>query len=314
MAETLLAIVGPTCTGKTALAVRVAELLGPAELVSADSRQLRRVLHVATCAPTPAELRGVPCHLLDLAEPGESFTVADWVVLARDAIADIRARGAKPIVVGGTGLYVAALTGAFDFGAAPPDPGRRAARFATAGSPGGVELLAAELVRLAPEVAATVDLRNPRRVVRALEIHERRSGAGTTGRRAEPMPALLVGLDLARPAHEQRIRVRAGRMVEGGRLVEEVRSARAAGFDDRAVAACGIGYAEALALLDGRSDAVAAVESIVRRTLRYAKAQRTWWRRHPVAWLDPCTVGAEGLAREVLAQFGRPGAAALPPP
>ena len=117
----MIVIVGPTCTGKTRLAVALARKLWPAELLNAESRQLRRGLRAGTCAPTQEEVGEVPCHLLDLADPGQEFTVAGWLEAARRALEVVEARDAQPIVVGGTGLYVTALVEGYDFGGAPPD-------------------------------------------------------------------------------------------------------------------------------------------------------------------------------------------------
>ena len=128
MSRPRLAIVGPTCTGKTRLAVELAELLSPAELVIADSRQVLRGLRVGTCAPTDPELRGVRCHLLDLFEPGSRFSVHDWLGHARTVVDDLEARGVAPIVVGGTGLYMNALVYGFDLAGTPPDSEMRERR------------------------------------------------------------------------------------------------------------------------------------------------------------------------------------------
>jgi tRNA dimethylallyltransferase len=239
----LLVVTGPTATGKTPLAVAVAERLGAVELVNADSRQVIRGLTVGTCAPTAAELRGVPCHLVGVRDPGEPFTVAAWLRLARPVVEDIDRRGALPLVVGGTGFYIGALVDGLDLAEVEPDPVTREWRFALAERPEGLAGLAAELGRRDPQGAAGVDLRNPRRVVRALEI-----------------------LD----AH--------------GTL-----------------AAAGIGYREALAVHDGLCGVDDAVDRLVRRTLRYAKAQRTWFRRDPrIRWLVRDARPVDRLAGEVI--------------
>jgi tRNA dimethylallyltransferase len=176
MTRPFLVVVGPTCTGKTALAARLARCFAAAELISADSRQLRRGLRVATCAPGHADLDGVPCHLIDLADPGEPFSVARWLECARETLSDLERRGVVPIVVGGTGLYVSALVDGFDFGRTPPDHQTRERRTRCAASPDGLATLTAELLERDPSAANTVELRNPRRVVRALEILDRRPG------------------------------------------------------------------------------------------------------------------------------------------
>lgn len=128
MSRPMLVIVGPTCSGKTALAVATATRLAPAEMLNADSRQVRRGLRVGTCAPSPADLHGVRCHLLDLCDPGETFTVADWLTAARRSLERLDRAGTRAVVAGGTGLYVTALVDGFDLAQVPPDPVRRADR------------------------------------------------------------------------------------------------------------------------------------------------------------------------------------------
>lgn len=280
-----IAVVGPTATGKTALAVRLARRLGGAELINANSRQVLRGLRVGTNAPAPADLAGVPCHLLGLADPGDAFSVADWLVAARRCVADLAQRAVRPIVVGGTGLYVRALLDGLDLDGRPPDPARRAALNARAGSPGGLARLADELRRSDPEGAATVDLRNPRRVVRALEIVADRGSLAARGRGGASAGWLRVGLDAALPLHRRWIAERARSMLAGG-LLEETGEALRRGISAAALDGSGIGYREALEVLGGRMSTPDAAAEIERRTLRYARAQRTWFRADPrVLWL-----------------------------
>jgi tRNA dimethylallyltransferase len=283
----LLAVVGPTATGKTRLAVAVARRLGSAELLNADSRQVVRGLRVGTCAPTDEELQGVRCHLLDLHDPGEPFSVADWLAAAHAALGDLGRRDVQPVLVGGTGLYLSALVDGLDLARVPADPARRAERAATAAEPGGLERLAAELARRDPEAAAGLDLRNPRRVIRALEILDAHGPPlGRARGRGQALAATLIGIDVPRELHERWIAARARAMLETGALVDEVHSAMARGISRDALDSAGIGYREALAVLDGRVTPEQAAEMLARRTRRYAKAQRTWFRRDPrIRWL-----------------------------
>ena len=282
----LVAIVGPTCTGKTRLAVALARRMQPAELLSADSRQLRRGLRAGTCAPTPDELAGVACHLLDLAEPGQEFTVADWLAEARELLAQLARRGVQPIVVGGTGLYVTALVDGYDFGGVPPDPTTRGERTRLATTAAGRAQLAAELTGRDPAAGTAVDLRNPRRVIRALEILDAR-GRLSDARGSDPEPAVLIGLDAPRDLHEAWVRQRCTAMFRGGGILEEARASVGRGLSAASLRGCGIGYTEALAVLDGALTVDAAIDSTTRRTLRYAKAQRTYFRRDGrITWLD----------------------------
>ena len=296
MSGRLIAIVGPTCTGKTRLAIALARALSPAELVNADSRQLRRGLRAGTCAPTPEELGEVRCHLLDLADPGQDFTVADWLAAARTALTDMQARDVRPLVVGGTGLYVTALVDGYDFGGVPPDPATRQERARIAGTARGRAQLAAELTDRDPSAAGAVDVRNPRRVIRALEILDARGRLSGT-RRADPQPTVLIGIDVPRDAHEAWVRQRSAAMFARGAILDETRAALARGHSAADVGGCGIGYAEALAVLDGTLSVDDAVTATTRRTLRYAKAQRTYFRRdRRIVWLD-----VSGSPRELVA-------------
>jgi tRNA dimethylallyltransferase len=283
--EPLIAVVGPTATGKTALAARLAVRLGAAELVNADSRQVLRGLHVGTNTPGPEDLDGVPCHLLGISDPGAPFSVADWLAAARDCLATLDRRAVRPILVGGTGLYVRALLDGLELEGAPPDPARRAALSARAASPEGLTGLAEELRQRDPEGAVGIDLRNPRRVVRALEIVETRGSLAARGRGGATHPSFRIGLDTTPDLHRGWIAERARAMMAGG-LLEETAAALARGLPSEALDGSGIGYREALAVLDGKLSEAEAVAEIVRRTARYAKAQRTWFRAdRSVVWL-----------------------------
>ncbi|HKR98154.1 MAG TPA: tRNA (adenosine(37)-N6)-dimethylallyltransferase MiaA [Candidatus Dormibacteraeota bacterium] len=303
----LLAIVGPTCTGKTGLAVQLARLLAPAELINADSRQVVRGLRVGTCAPSSEELQGVPCHLLGVRDPGEPYTAADWVSGARHVLDELDAHGALGVVVGGTWLYVTALVDGLDFGSTAPSVEVRAARDRQAAEPGGLAGLAAELRRRDPEGGSMVDLRNPRRVVRALEILDAHpEGLARARGRGSGREAVLLGLDLPADVHREWIERRASRMFESGALIKEVQQARARGVDDETLAGCGIGYAEAIDVLEGRLGEVEACAAITRRTLRYARSQRSYWRRDQrVEWLDPREMDAAALAQRLGQRLGR---------
>ena len=310
-----LALVGPTATGKTVLAVELALRLG-GELVNVDSRQVIRRLRVGTAAPTDAELRGVHCHLLELAEPGEPFTAADWLLRAREVLDSLAARGVPAILAGGTGQYLRALREGWEFTGGAPDPATRAGLTARAAHPTGLEELAGELRARDPEGAASVDLANPRRVIRALELL--RGGAPSLAEARHQgggVDVEVVVLDAERRCHAEALEARMDRMFTTGDLLREVEAELDRGTPPGALARCGIGYAEAVAVLEGRSSIDAARGETLRRTRRYVKAQRTWFRHEP-ATLRLCR-GDDGpgataaLAGEVLAalspeQPGRP--------
>ena len=191
-----LAIGGPTATGKTVLAVELAGRTG-AELVNADSRQVVRRLVVGTARPTELELRGVSCHLLDLCEPGEPFTVADWMQHARSVFTDLDDRGVPAIVVGGTGQYLRALREGWEFGGASPQPEVREELTGMSTTPGGLERLAAEVRARDPAGAATLDLANPRRLIRAVELLRAGNGSLAAARRRVGGRALAPSMSMS---------------------------------------------------------------------------------------------------------------------
>ncbi len=277
-ARTLI-LVGPTASGKTDLAVRTALRLGAAEVISADSMQIWRGMDVGTAKPTMEERRGVPHHLLDVADPHlEEYTVARWLAAARQAEAEIHARGAVAILVGGTNLYVRAfLEGLFE--APAPDPALRAALDGRT-----MESLRAELAERDPEAAARIHANDRRRTVRALEV------ATQTGRPISdqqrqwqdlppPLPPAtrLLGLEWPVPELNRRINARVRRMAEQG-FVEEVRGLLARG-PLRPQPAEAVGYRELTEHLAGVATLEDALEQTKIRSRRLGKQQRTWLRR-----------------------------------
>jgi len=281
----VVAVVGPTATGKTAVAAGLARRIGAAELVNADSRQILRGLRVGTNRPTPEELQGVPCHLLDLADPGQAFSVATWVREARRCLAGLDRRGVRAIVVGGTGLYVRALLDRFELPGGPPDPVRRRELSAAAATPQGLSALGTELRRRDPTGAVRIDLRNPRRVVRAMEILEATGSAVASPTDGPRRAATWIGIDATPEFHRQAIAERSRAMLDAG-LVRETQAALRRGVPAAVLEASGIGYSEALMVLSGDLSEAAAADAIAFRTRRYAKAQRTWFRRDGrITWL-----------------------------
>ncbi len=273
-----LAIGGPTGTGKTMLAVELARRTG-AELVNADLRQVLRRLVAGTARPTAAELGTVPCHLLDLCEPGEPFTAADWVRLARETLAGIEERGGTAIVVGGTGQYLRALHEGWDFGSVAPRAEQRRDLTAMAATADGLAELVAELRDRDPNAATSLDLANPRRVIRAIEVlrHSRGPLAAARGRSGARELALVV-LDADRELHRAALQARIDAMFDGGAILEEVRAELGRGTAPAALRRAGIGYGEAVEVLDGALDVAGAKARAMQRTSRYVKAQRTWFR------------------------------------
>ena len=276
----LIGIVGPTATGKTELALALAQRLG-VEILVADSRQVYRGMDVGTAKPDQAAQRAVPHHLLDIADPDEPVTVAEWVERARALVPEIAARGRLPLVVGGTGLYVAALVDGHDYASQPYSPEIRQ-RLADELAADGLEPLAARLRAADPGTA--VDLRNPRRVLRALE---RISGGGAAPE-AVPYAGRVVTLALDRPREVlyRRIDERTRWMFTAGELLDEVRRLLDAGYDAALRPMTGHGYREAIALLVGEWSLERAIDVTARHTRQYAKRQLSWFRRDGrIVWL-----------------------------
>ncbi len=290
---THLALVGPTATGKTALALAAAAALGDVEIVSVDSMQVYRGLDVGTAKSTPAERAGVPHHLIDVAEPSDDFTVARFQVEARAAVADVEARGKRALLVGGTGLYVQAVVDDLRFPG--EDLALRAELEARTTEPGGVAAAYAELERADPEAAGRIDPHNARRIVRALEVIRLTGrpfssfGPGVAAFGPTVFPVDQVGIWLPREVLAARITARVDAMLADG-LLDEARTHRA---DLSRNAAQAIGYREMLAVLDGTLTEDEASGAMARRTRSFARRQRMWFRRDPrITWLaaadNPC--------------------------
>ena len=281
----MVAIVGPTASGKTELAIRVAERLN-GELVSMDSRQVFRHCDIGTNKPTRVELRGVPLHGIDVVDPDELFTAADYQRVALHAISAIAARRHLPVLQGGTGLYLRAVLDGWNLGDAPPDPTLRAALEQRLDEE-GTEALEAELRRIDP-AAADRARRNPRRLIRALEIHAATGRRPSEARTSNPPPwsTTVLGLDVPLAELDQRIEARVQRMIDGG-FIDEVTRIRH-DFPKADLRRLGHGYPEMAAFLDGRLTLEAACASTVRQVRQYARRQLTWFRADPrVTWIPP---------------------------
>ena len=273
-------ICGPTASGKTELAVGVALALAdrgtPGEVISADAFQVYRGLDIASAKPTPEERRGVPHHLIDVAEPEERFPVARWLELAESAIAEVRGRGAVPIVVGGTHLYIKALLDGL-FEGPEPDPSIRSE---LAAMPAGQRR--AELERVDPEAAGRIHPNDDRRTIRALEVY-RQTGVPISRHQAqwdrdgapERSDRRLVILSRETAELNGRINARVRRMLEQGLVAETRALAPRLGPTAREA----LGTKQVLEHLAGRFTLDEAAEQIKIETRRFAKNQRTWMRR-----------------------------------
>ena len=276
----MIAIVGPTASGKTALSVRLAERLG-AEIVSADSRQVYRGMDIGTAKPTPAQRERVRHHLIDVVDPGERYDVLRYQRDARAALAEIRARGRIAIIVGGTGLYVRALLDGLDIAALPHDPTVRARLEAL-----DPATLHARLRSLDPDAASRVDPRNVRRVVRYLEVATI-AGGQVTRARGPRILALRIGLRPPREVLLAAIEGRVREMVASG-VLQETRELMTRGVDPGLPSMSAHGYVHWAAHLRGELDLETAIGRTARDVRAYSRRQMTWFRRDPaIRWYDP---------------------------
>lgn len=284
----LIFLIGCTACGKSEVALLLAERLG-AEILSVDSMMIYRGMDIGTAKPSPQQRRRVPHHLIDVVEPAEPFSVARYVELADQAIKDIHSRGKRVVAVGGTALYIRALTeGLFAGPGADPALRRRLRdRARRLGSPA----LHAELARLDPDAAARIHPNDLRRIERALEVFHL-TGQPISAlqqqwdRPQRRYPCRFVGLRRRREDLNHRINLRVGRMIADG-LVEEVRRLLASPGGMGMQARQALGYAQIVDYLEGRCTLERAIEQIKIHTRRLAKSQRTWFRRfRDVTWLD----------------------------
>ena len=276
----LIAIVGPTASGKTALAVNLAKGYN-GEIVSADSMQIYKGMDIATAKPSISEREGIPHHLMDFLPPNQKFSVSQYVELAKKVINDILSRGKQPILCGGTGLYIRSLAENVQFTPEEMDETLRSElnkRYETEGG----QVLLDELAQFDPETAILLHPHNNKRIIRAIEIYR------TTGitmsehikqSKRTPSPYSLVAIGITYSDRQKlydRINQRVDIMLEQG-LIEETKQFYAE--EKSSTAAAAIGYKELKPYLDGMTDLSAAVEKLKQETRRYAKRQLTWFKR-----------------------------------
>lgn len=279
----VLVIAGPTATGKSEAALAVCRALD-GEIISADSGSVYRGCDIGTGKPTPAERVDVPHHLIDVANPSETFSVAEYRVLAESAIGACAARGRVPVLTGGTGLYLRQVLEAPELPPVPAQPQLRAALLARA-----PEDLYAELATVDPEAAVRIHPANVRRVVRALEVWSvtGRPISAAWAESARPRrPACFLVLDRPQEVLRARIVARVRRLLDQG-LVEEVRALLASGVAPESPSMQALGYRQTVRWMRGTSSLSVLEAEIVTATAQFAKRQRTWFRREPGArWLD----------------------------
>ena len=282
----LIVVVGPTAVGKSDLAMQLAQRFD-CEIISGDSMCVYRGLDIGTAKPSPADRRRIAHHLIDIRDPGESFSVVDFQKLAGEAIADINRRGKIPLLVGGTGLYVQALLEGYRFNPAPRSGQPEAALPADAAD---TAALHERLDRQDPAAAARIHPHDRKRILRALEVltaEERPiSQDKAASRQGLLYECLVFGIDMERPSLYRRIDARVDRMLADG-LVEEAQVIWRMDLPETSTALQAIGYKELIDHFQGRISLAEAVERIKQASRRYAKRQLTWFRRMPyIYWLE----------------------------
>ena len=303
--EPLVAIVGPTAVGKTALSVALAHAFD-GEIVNADSRQVYRGMDIGTGKPSPEQRALVPHHIIDVADPDEDFSLARYQDLAREAIAGIHQRGRAPLLVGGSGLYVWSVIEGLRLPRVAPDPAFRAHLERRAGTEGYLALQR-ELQAVDPVAASRIDPRNVRRVIRALEVYHATGVPFSLAQRREAPPyrMLVLGLHCDRAELYRRIDQRVDDMLAAGWL-EEVRRLVGRGYGPDVPSMSSLGYRELVDCLSGRTSLADAVQQIKRNTRRFARRQYAWFRLADprITWL---TLGddLERKANALVARFLR---------
>ena len=312
MPPKILVICGPTASGKTALAVELA-LRHRGEVVSADSMQIYRRMDIGTAKPTREEMRGVPHHMLDVADPEEDFSVARYVDMAAKCVDDILSRGKLPILAGGTGLYIDSLLSGRTFAPFQPDSPLRGELEERLRREGGAAMLA-RLAQVDPDSAARLHPNDEKRIVRALEVYQS-TGKTITQHNLETqaIPPRYDALTLAlaferREDMWSRIDRRVDQMMDQG-LVAEVQGLLDSGVPAKCTAMQAIGYKEMAAALLSGGDVRAAAEEIQLRSRQYAKRQLTWFKRNKAArWLlwgrEPDFAAALQTSTEYMEEFG----------
>ncbi|MGN0702292.1 MAG: tRNA (adenosine(37)-N6)-dimethylallyltransferase MiaA [Lentihominibacter sp.] len=277
----ILVIAGPTAVGKTEYAIRACQAFN-GEIVSCDSMQIYKFMDIGSAKPTPDERKKAVHHLVDLVDPREDFSVAEYQKLALDAISDIHSRGRLPVISGGTGLYLNSILYDMDFGGEGSDPEYRRALERIASEKGG-SVLHNMLRTQDPEAADSIHPNNHKKIIRALE--RLNSGEATlrpfsdVRRERQEFDAVLLGLCRDRAQLYDRINIRVDKLMEMG-LVEEVRQLMKMGLDKEDISMKGIGYKEIFEYLEGRMTLDETVELIKKNTRHYAKRQLTWFKRY----------------------------------
>ncbi len=289
MQNKIIAVAGPTASGKTALAVEIAKRVD-GEVVSCDSMQIYKYMNIGTAKPGSDEMQGVPHHMLDFVQPDKCYSVADFVQDARRCINDILKRGKVPVIAGGTGLYMDSVLNNIRFADFDSDPKFREEMQQLADTKGAEELHKL-LEEKDPEAADKIHQNNVRRVIRALEVCKITGKTFTQVNEEsirEPIfDALIFGIDIKREKLYERINLRVDKMMEAGLLVE-VEHLWKSGIGSGTTAMQAIGYKEIIEYLENHCELSEAVDKIKMESRRYAKRQMTWFRRNKnIVWVNP---------------------------
>jgi tRNA dimethylallyltransferase len=311
----LIAVVGPTASGKTSVGIALAERLG-GEIISADAVAVYRRLDIGAAKPDNAERTQARFHLIDVADPWDDFTVADFAEQAEDAISDIRRRGRTPLLVGGTGLYVRSVTATLSVPEVPPQPELRAALWAEVAEE-GASALHARLAMLDAVSAAKILPGDAKRIIRALEVQSVTGLPASSFHTPEGIQGIpransaIFGLRWERLALYRRIEERVDIMMESG-FLQEVRELRNSGVDRSVKSVQSLGYRHLYRHLDGEIDLPTAVDEIKRDTRRFAKRQMSWFNADPrVCWIDGESEPMAEAAADKIAEVVRSDAANL---
>jgi tRNA dimethylallyltransferase len=303
----LVTIVGPTAAGKTELSLELAESVD-GEIISADSRLVYRGMNIGTAKPTLAQRTRVPHHLIDIVDPDDVLTLAQYQRRAYASIDAVTGRGRQPILVGGTGQYVRAVVEGWGIPEVPPDHGLRAELEEYAGHHGAAALHT-RLSKLDPIAASRIDLRNVRRVIRALEVTllAGRPISELQAKSAPPYLILQIGLTRPRPVLYERIDARIDRMLASG-LLEEVQRLALAGYGWDLPAMSGLGYRQIGLHLQGKATLEEATQFIRRDTRRLVRQQGTWFRLADphIHWFDLEQVDTDRVVPFVQAWLANP--------
>ncbi|WP_053362202.1 tRNA (adenosine(37)-N6)-dimethylallyltransferase MiaA [Bacillus sp. FJAT-27251] len=292
--QKLLVLIGPTAVGKTKTSIELAARFN-GEIISGDSMQIYKGMDIGTAKITKSEMQGIPHHLIDIKNPDDSFSAAEFQQLVREKITEITSRGKLPMIVGGTGLYIQSVIYDYQFSDVPSDPDFRLELERTADEK-GAEAVHAQLWEVDPDSAERIHPNNVRRVIRALEIHHCTGKSMTEYQEQQDAELLydtcLVGLTMDRERLYERINMRVDLMMEEG-LLDEVKSLYAKGLRDcQSIQA--IGYKELYDYLDGKVSLKDAIENLKQNSRRYAKRQLTWFRnKMNVEWFTMPIDGAE---------------------